>query len=93
MTPHSPAFAAALAAVSALLGAPSSVDPGAAPFCGYLRSVAVWRRDGAALELDVRGVRSVVLRAEGVPAGRSWVGAGEATIRDAAALLGWTVPS
>ena len=91
MTPHSPAFAPALAAVSALLGPPDATEriddpPGA--------TIARWgHAAGANLTVRHYGITgSVVLVAERFPDGREWRAIGDATVRDACAWLSWEVP-
>ncbi len=95
MTPHSPAFASALAAVEALLGPADATA--SHPVVGRSERVtfARWGRDGG-VSLTVRAyddVPDVVLVAERLDGdARTWTAIGDGTVRDAAAWLGWSVP-
>lgn len=84
MTPHSPAFAAALSAVSALLGPADATDD----------DLTRWGvRGGVNLAVRYYDDRDIVLTAERLDGdARVWTTVGEHTVRDAAAWLGWTVP-
>ena len=91
MTPHSPAFAPALAAVEALLGPADATEDIVEP---YPATIVRWG-DPAGANLTVRhyGITgSVVLVAERFPDGREWRAIGDATVRDACAWLSWEVP-
>ena len=84
MTPPSPAFAAALSAVSALLGPADATDD----------DLACWGvRGGVNLALRYHDDADIVLTAER-PNGdaRTWTAIGDATVRDACAWLSWEVP-
>ncbi len=95
MTPHSPAFASALAAVEALLGPADATA--SHPVVGRSERVtfARWGRDGG-VSLTVRAyddVPDVVLVAERLDGdSRAWTAIGDATVRDACAWLSWEVP-
>ena len=95
MTPHSPAFADALAAVSALLGPADGVERKPLPDTDAHVTVTLWSRGEAACLMlrTYSDAPDVVMRAE-LPDGtaRTWVTIGEHTVRDAAAWLGWEVP-
>ena len=84
MTPPSPAFAAALSAVSALLGPADATDD----------DLARWGvRGGVNLALRYHDDADIVLTAERLDGdARVWTAIGDGTVRDAAAWLGWTVP-
>ena len=90
MTPPSPAFASALAAIEALLG-PADAARDDAPSI-----FARWRCSAdACLTLRSSGDDGeAVLTAERLVdcAVREWRAIGDGTVRDAAAWLGWTVP-
>ena len=92
----SPAFLPARAHVSALLGAPDYERPRTdSPIVRLRTACARWGRyEGASLTLT-DGADDLVptLHAER-PNGdaRQWTAIGDATVRDACAWLGWTVP-
>ena len=94
MTPHSPAFADALAAVTSALGDPSSCEH----FAHADYSLATWRREGSLLDLDDYG-GEVQLRGErtGAPDDFGRVLDAEHPVEESLRLcvewLGWTVPS
>mgnify|MGYP003440591383 CR=1 FL=1 len=94
MTPHSPAFASALAAVEALLGPADATASHPVVGRDGRITVASWRRDGA--HLTVRAyddVPDVVLVAERIDGdARAWTAIGDGTVRDACAWLSWEVP-
>lgn len=96
MTPHSPAFAAALAAVSALLGPADYERPRTdSPIVRLRPARARWGRyEGASLTLADGGDDLVpTLHAERLDGdAREWRSIGDGTVRDAAAWLGWSVP-
>ena len=91
MTPHSPAFAPALAAVEALLGPADATEDIVEP---YPATIARWgHAAGANLTVRHYGITgSVVLVAERFPDDREWRAIGDATVRDACAWLSWEVP-
>ncbi len=95
MTPHSPAFADALAAVSALLGPADATERRPLPAADSHVTVARWGRVGG-VSLSVRAyddVPDVVLVAERLDGdARTWTAIGDGTVRDAAAWLGWSLP-
>ncbi len=91
LTPHSPAFASALAAVEALLGPADATEDIVEP---YPATIVRWG-DAMGVNLSVRhyGITgSVVLVAERRDDDREWRAIGDATIRDACAWLSWEVP-
>ncbi len=90
MTPHSPAFAAALAAVSALLGAPREVMRvnGA--------SIAEWdRNDPALVEIDDAEDHITLTACSVADELRVWRAPVDiaAAVREACAWLRWEVPA
>ena len=95
MTPHAPAFDAAVACVAAILGPASSVERLALSLADTWASVATWRRGGGA-SLSVRAyddTGDTVIVAELIgDVGRSWPEVDAATVREAAAWLGWPLP-
>ena len=94
MTPHSPAFAPALAAVEALLGPADATASHPVVGHGARVTFARWGRDGG-VSLTVRAyddVPDVVLVAERLDDSRAWTAIGDATVRDACAWLSWEVP-
>jgi hypothetical protein len=94
LTPHSPAFASALAAVDALLGPADATERAPLPAADSHVTVARWGRDGG-VSLTVRAyddVPDVVLVAERLDDSRAWTVIGEHSVRDACAWLSWQVP-
>lgn len=91
LTPHSPAFASALAAVEALLGPADATEDIVEP---YPATIVRWG-DAMGVNLSVRhyGITgSVVLVAERRDDDREWRAIGDGTVRDACAWLSWEVP-
>lgn len=99
MTQPAPAFDAAVACVSAILGPPDATERLALSLADTWATVALWSRDEGA-SLSVRAyddTPGVVLVAEPLgDVGRSWpaVDAADlaAAVREAAAWLGWALP-
>lgn len=91
MTPHSPAFADALAAVSALLGPADNEHPLVVDGDGTHPALARWWSGLVSLAVtDGDPPVMTALRPDGDF--RAWQSIGDGTVRDAAAWLGWQVP-